>query len=100
MRLLMVVFPEAAETDVRQVIEQSGVPGWTQVRNLVGSGVSGPHLGTPIWPGHNAAFFTAVPDDVVGAVVTGLKAYVDAHQGAYGRAIPIRVFAMPCEQLM
>ncbi|GIW08238.1 MAG: hypothetical protein KatS3mg060_3043 [Dehalococcoidia bacterium] len=99
-RLLMVVFPEAAEEDVRALLDQAGAPGWTEVRKLVGRGESGLRLGDRIWPGYNSAFLCAVPADVADQIVAALRDYLAAHSSPRGSAFAMRLFSLPCEVLI
>ncbi len=99
MKLLMVVVPEVAESDIRTILDEAGSPGWTEVRNLVGRGESGLRLGNQIWPGHNSAFLCAVQPELVDGVCRRLNDYRIRHQGPAG-TFPIRLFSIPCEVLI
>ncbi|MFN8535167.1 MAG: hypothetical protein U0556_16640 [Dehalococcoidia bacterium] len=99
-RLLMIVFPEAAEEEVRALLDRSGAPGWTEVRKLVGRGESGLRLGDRIWPGHNSAFLCAVPQHVADQIATSLRTYLAQHYTPRGVSFAMRLFSIPCEVLI
>jgi hypothetical protein len=99
-RLLLIIFPEAAEDEVRRLLDAAGAPGWTEVRRLVGRGESGLRLGNTIWPGNNAALFCAVPSDLADQIVVALREYLEQHITPHGAAFVLRVFSLPAEVLI
>ncbi|MCL6646780.1 MAG: hypothetical protein K6U89_00410 [Chloroflexi bacterium] len=99
-RLLLIIFSEAAEDEVRRLLDAAGAPGWTEVRRLIGRGESGLRLGNTIWPGNNAALFCAVPCELADRIASALREYLERHLTPHGAAFVLRVFSLSAEVLV
>lgn len=64
MKMLMLVFNEAVDEEVMEMLQACGMNNYTRINGIFGKGrTSGTHLGTDIWPGRNNLLLLAVPDD-------------------------------------
>ncbi|MCF6192089.1 MAG: hypothetical protein L3J76_02995 [Candidatus Hydrothermae bacterium] len=63
MKLLMLIFDEAFEDQVRQRLHQAGVEHYTVIPGVFGQGPSSePRWGTHVWPGHNVVYLIHLPE--------------------------------------
>ena len=63
MKMLMLVFNEAIDDEVREMLQACGVRNYTRINGIFGKGnASGTHLGSDTWPGRNNTLFLAVSD--------------------------------------
>lgn len=57
MKLLMLIFDETFEDQVRQKLQQAGIEHFTVIPGAFGQGPSSePRWGTHVWPGHNVIY--------------------------------------------
>ncbi len=74
MKMLMVVFNEAVEAEVIEVLERCCLRNYTMLPGIFGKGTtSGTHLGTDIWPGRNSALLVACEDKQAVQVISLVK---------------------------
>ncbi|MFA5437007.1 MAG: PG0541 family transporter-associated protein [Candidatus Omnitrophota bacterium] len=60
MKMVMVVYNEALDNEVMEILKHSAVRSYTKVNKAFGRGdKSGTHLGTDIWPGLNNILYIA-----------------------------------------
>jgi hypothetical protein len=99
MQLLVIVFRNSLEPDVRPLLQALGVDAFTAVPKVIGVGAAGKALDSFTWPGFNSIVLAAVSDGEADRVVGGLAAFRDrAAERQHGAEIPLRVFALPCRQ--
>lgn len=97
----MIVFRDSLEQDVMKVLKELGVKAFTEMPSVVGSGEAGPAFHSLVVPQTNAMVLTALEDDQADRVVAGLRAYrEELTKRQHGAYIPLRVFALPCEQVV
>lgn len=64
MKMVMVVYNEAVDMEVMEVLENCRLQNYTKVKGVYGKGVSsGTHFGTDIWPGRNNILYVACSKD-------------------------------------
>lgn len=62
--MVMVVYNEAVDMEVMEVLENCRLQNYTKVKGVYGKGASsGTHLGTDIWPGRNNILYVACIED-------------------------------------
>lgn len=70
MKLLFIVYNEALDGEVENMLRANGLNWFTKWTRVYGRGrSSGPHLGTHVWPKANSVRLIAVDDDSVAANV-------------------------------
>ncbi len=74
MKMMMLVFNEAVDEEVMELLEACKLSSYTRIDAVLGKGqLSGAHLGTDIWPGRNNTLLLAVPDEAVEPVLKGVR---------------------------
>jgi hypothetical protein len=59
-KMVMVVYNEAMDMEVMEVLEQCAMKNYTKIKGVFGKGAtSGTHLGTDVWPGRNNILYAA-----------------------------------------
>lgn len=62
MRLLLIFVDADHAADVERLLDESGVPGYSQFPTVLGKGATGRKLGSRAFPGSSTLFFVALPD--------------------------------------
>jgi len=97
----LILYPKELEDEVIQVLESTGVPGYTEMPKMVGRGRHVRHFDNPVWPGATGAVFTVVlPEEARAKLLPPFEALAASLEtrshGLYG----IHIFALPCEQII
>jgi nitrogen regulatory protein PII len=93
MKMVMVIYNEAIDVEVMEVLDRSGLVNYTKITRVSGKGTtSGTHLGNDIWPGLNYILYVACEDAQVKQFVSGV---MDLRKtlGKEG----VKAFVMPLE---
>jgi len=64
---------------VTRALEELGATGYTTCRGILGKGATGPKQDNAIWPGSNVVVHACVPDEMVPAIVEGVRAARDEY---------------------
>ena len=96
MKMLLAVGNEELLPEMRRIVDEHEVHGYTEFTGLAGSGTTGRRMGTRVWPGRVALVLTAVGDDKLEALVDAFRAFCDACYPTQG----IRVFVLPVDQVI
>jgi nitrogen regulatory protein PII len=63
MKMVMIVYNEAIDSEVMEMLEKCGQKNYTKITGAFGRGTtSGIHLGNDIWPGRNNILYVACED--------------------------------------
>jgi hypothetical protein len=74
MKLLMILVDSNHQEDVEKILDAHDVPGFTELPNVLGKGVSGRKFGSRAFPGSNTLYFTGVDGDICQTLCAELKA--------------------------
>lgn len=94
MRMAMLVYNEAVEEEVMEMMAEQGVSNYTKISGVHGKGnASGAHLGTDVWPGQNSLLFVACSQEQAEGLAAGIGVLRKkmGHEG-------IKIFIMPLEK--
>ena len=98
MKMLMIVFRESLEDDIRGILGKYQVRAFTEMHDVTGTGEAGAAFHSLAWPAFNNMILAALPD---GEAVTLIEALTEfrERQGRQqsGAKIPLRVFSLPCD---
>lgn len=91
MKMIMIAYNEAIDSEVMELLDKCGVQGFTKWTGVLGQGKqSGPHLMTHVWSKGNNALMCCVADEQSTALLDGVRLLRQTlgHDG-------IKAFAMP-----
>ncbi len=95
MKMVMVVYNEAVDNEVMDILTNCCVKNYTKVIGVFGRGTSsGTHLGTDIWPGRNNILYVAC-EEAAGKQILVLIRQLRKSLGAEG----VKAFLLPVEDL-
>lgn len=95
MKMIMLVYNEAVEEEVMEVVDSAGLKNFTRITRTHGKGTtSGTHMGTDVWPGLNNIMHIACGEEQADKVVIGIN-NLRKSLGKEG----IKAFVMPLEQV-
>jgi hypothetical protein len=93
--MVIISYNEAMDMEVMEVIDSSGVKGYSKINGTFGKGtLSGTHLGDDIFPGRNNMLFIACEDTAaVKKILAGVAEIRSklSHEG-------IKAFVLPLEE--
>jgi hypothetical protein len=97
----LILYPKELEDEVIQVLESTGVSGYTEMPKMVGRGRHVRHFDNPVWPGATGAVFTVIlPEEARTKLLPPFEALAASLEtrshGLYG----LHIFALPCEQII
>ena len=98
--LYLILFPSGFEEEIERVLDEIGVPGYSEGPSLMGRGSRGRHFDNQIWPGTTGEIFTAIEKGQAEALMQRLRA-LDAElqhnsHGLHG----LHVLTWPCQRLL
>jgi len=74
MLMVMIVYNEAIDDEVMELLENCGLNNYTKMKGVFGKGVtSGTHLGNDIWPGRNNLLYICCESIQAQKVLSGVK---------------------------
>jgi hypothetical protein len=95
MKMMMLVYNEAIDNEVMEILESCSMRNYTKITGVFGCGTSsGTHLGTDIWPGRNNIMYVAC-EEVIGKKIIVLVKQLRKSVGGEG----VKAFLMPLEDL-
>jgi hypothetical protein len=99
MKLLLVIYRQSLEEDVRQLLQELDVKAFTESPKVFGIGEAGKATSSFEWPGYNSLILAAMEEDQAAQVIRGLQSFRDRlAERQLGAKIPMRVFVLPCER--
>ena len=101
MKMLMIVFRDSIEEDIKVLLARQQVRAFTEMHDVIGTGEAGAAFHSLAWPAFNDMILVALPEAEAERVVAALKDFRDQQiESQHGAKIPLRVFAVPCELLV
>lgn len=101
MKTLMMIFRASMIDEVELLLKKSGISAYSLLKNVEGKGETGNVVGSFFYPGTNSVILAILPSDQADRAVSVLKTFHAARiQAAHGQAIPFKLFAFPCEELI
>lgn len=96
MKMVMITYNEATDTDVMDVVNGCGIVSYTKMTRVYGKGLmSGTHMGDQVWPGLNNVLYVACDDAQADRIVSGV---MDLRKSPIGRE-GIKAFVMPIDRM-
>jgi len=93
--MIMIVYNEAIDVEVMEVLNRSGLSSYTKATRIYGKGkTSGTHLSTQVWPGQNNIVYVACDDVKVSQMISGITNL----RKTIGRE-GVKAFVLPLEQV-
>ena len=101
MNMVMIIMKESLEDEVRDLLKQHDVTGFTEMHQVIGQGEAGPTLDSLAWPGFNDLILAAMPEHKAREVIEALLRFRnETMERQHGAKVPLRVFSLPCEQVV
>ena len=101
MKMLMIVFKESLEEEIRGLLKKHHVRAFTEMHDVTGMGEAGAAFHSLSWPGLNNMILAALPEPEAQTVVAALKGFRDDQiKRQSGARIALRVFVLPCEMVV
>lgn len=95
MKLVMVTYNEAIDSEVMDALSGCSLKNYTKVTNAYGKGASsGTHLGNDIWPGKNNIIYVACQDKEAKQLMAAMKQLRKTLAGE-----GIKAFLIPLEDI-
>jgi hypothetical protein len=96
MKMVFIVYSQAADYDVISAVKEAGVKGYTKMENASGEGVeTEPKLHTHTWPGENCVLFLALEEDELPTIIKLIRVLKREHPRA-----GLKAFILPMEEII
>ena len=96
MKMVFVVYSQAADADILTALKQGGMKGYTKLERARGEGCeTEPKLRTHTWPGENTVIFSVMEDSEVSAITALIRKLKQTHPRA-----GIKGFILPMEEII
>ena len=95
MKMLMVIYNEAIDEEVMEILGKCSMKNYTKITNVYGRGSSsGTHLGNDVWPGKNNLLYVACENAQAKNMLSCIRELRKtlAHEG-------IKAFLLPLEEV-
>ncbi|HEU4505767.1 MAG TPA: hypothetical protein VFR79_13095 [Nitrospira sp.] len=100
MKMLTIICRDTLEGEIRRVLNDLNVKGYTVASGLGGKGQSG-SVSEHSWTDRNVSFMVALEDQHVGALADAIKQlYLRVLEANHGQEVPLKVFLQPCEVIL
>jgi nitrogen regulatory protein PII len=100
MKMLTIICRNTLEGDVRRLLNDLAVDGYTVTSGLGGKGQTG-SVSEHNWMERNVSFMTALEDERVAALADAVKQlYVKLLEANQGEEVPLKVFVQPCDVIL
>jgi nitrogen regulatory protein PII len=100
MKMLTIICRDSLESDVRRLLKDLEVKGYTVAAGLGGKGQTG-SVSEHAWTDRNVSFMLAIEDQQLAALADALKQlYVKLIDANHGEEVPLKVFLQPCEVIL
>ena len=99
MKMLLLVFRSTFNDEVLRLLDELKLPGYTETAQVYGTGSQGRVFDSHAWPGYNSMVLSALGERDAGRVVRAMKEF-SGKRAKDGEQVPMRIFAVPCEQLL
>jgi nitrogen regulatory protein PII len=100
MKMLTIICRNTLEGEVRRVLNDLDVKGYTVASGLGGKGQSG-SVSEHSWTDRNVSFMVALEDQHVASLADAIKQlYLRLLEANNGQEVPLKVFLQPCEVIL
>jgi hypothetical protein len=96
--MYMILFAELAEEAVLAILDDVGVPGFTELSKVIGRGPRGHHFDTHVWPGSSRMVYCVVNPEQSETLWRALSAYSASLEQTSNGQQGLHVFTWDCEQ--
>lgn len=96
-RRMMIIFVDASHADdVQKILEDCDPLGYSELKGVLGKGVTGKKLGSRAFPGSSTIFMAAMSDECAADLTKRLVALREARGAEEG----LKLFSMLTEELL
>ncbi len=95
MKMLLVIYEGGIDEDLRGVLDEAHVTGYTKLTGATGTGRKGHRFGTQIWPGTNNLLWIALGE----GAVAGLVKRLDELKASYLKPPAMQIFISPVDEV-
>ena len=101
MRVVILTFRNSLDAEVRGLLKQEDIRAYTEIPKVHGIGEAGPAFGSFAFPGENSMILLVLPKDRADHMVKAFKAFRDRlTKQQHDAKIPMKLFVLPCEQMI
>lgn len=101
MKMVILTFRNSLDVEIRRLLEKEDIHAYTEIPKVHGVGETGPAFGSFVWPGENCVILLILPKERASEMA---KAFEDLRdrlsKEQHDAKIPMRLFVLPCEQII
>jgi nitrogen regulatory protein PII len=96
MKMVMMIVDSGNTKDIKGMLQECDVPGYTEVPDVLGKGTTGQKGGSRAFPGSSTLFMVALEQDCVDMLTEKLR----KHHESIGKSEGFKAFAFDVEELV
>ena len=96
MKLLIIIVDTDHSSEVRRLLDECGLPGYTEIPSVLGKGETGRKFGNRVFPGSSTLFLAAVEHECA----TRLPEELRKHRDAKGREEGLKVYSLDTTEVL
>jgi len=96
MKMVLIICPESRIDQVRLLLDEHHLEGYTELSDVRGSGTTGKRLGTRAYPGSSCMVFVVAEGSKAEELIEALEGFCGRCSGAEG----MRVVVLPVEKVI
>ena len=99
-KLLLLTFRQSLEHDLGNLLHELGVKNYTLISGIKGKGQTGTATGSFSSPGLNSMLLVVLEEEQTPPIFEKLKAFHNRLVTQQPSKIPLRMFVLPCDQII
>lgn len=96
MKMVMLIVDADHADDIRQMLEECDVPGYTEIPNAHGKGTTGKKFGNRAFPGSSTLYWAAMDNHCI----EPLRNRLDGIRRAHGSAEGLKAFILETQEII
>ena len=96
MKMVLIICPETRIDEVRELLDEHHLEGYTELGDVRGAGTTGKRLGTRAYPGSSCMVFVVVEESKIDELVEALDRYCARCTGGEG----VRALVLPVDRVI
>jgi hypothetical protein len=78
MKLLMIIIDSAHKVELEVLLNRHEILGYTEIPQVLGTGKTGPRMGSRAFPKTSSLIFTVIPEEVLEPLMEDVRRYCEA----------------------
>jgi hypothetical protein len=96
----LLIFPQGVLDEVVAILDDMGVPGFTETEKVVGRGPRGRHFDNAVWPGADSSIYSVLSAQQANALGAAMLEFNNQLEQRSRGLFGLRMFTWSCHQVV